>query len=217
LNTRLVKILTCCIGIGILTGCASQRQLKYKITVIKQSGDTSYFDDFRKASKTGYEIGLPRDPVFIYVVGTDTAKYKKISKQRAWKNTNQEAVEAFEAYEDSLNRSILSEIITEEDMGIWDNVFKNIINAQWRQKIYNMLDTCLIEVGWEVVWDKDGAYRSNILGKFHRRNISVYWVDKINRILDAPDFNPAWRTKIKSTITFREESRLADDYLNQQP
>ncbi len=214
MKNSFVKILIWCICVGLLTGCASQRQLKYKITVIKQTGETSYFDNLRKASETGSEIDLPQDPVFIYIVGTDTAKYKKISKQRAWKDTNLQAAEAFEAYEDSLNRSILSEIVTEEDMGIWNNVFKNIINAQWRQEIHNMLDTCLTEVGWEVVWDRNGVYRSNILGKFHRRNISVYWVDKINRILDAPDFNPAWRNKIKSTITYREESRLAADYLS---
>ncbi|HHE47029.1 MAG TPA: hypothetical protein ENL08_04950 [Bacteroidetes bacterium] len=213
MKNRFVNILAGGICLFVFAGCTGQSRFHGNTTVIKHSGDTSYFDDVREVLESGSRIGPRYDPIFVYVVGTDTSKYAKIARQAAWEDTRLQAMKAFETYEDSLNRSILSEILTEEDMGIWDKIFRDIVNDHWREIIFSMIDTCLTEVGWEIVWDRQGVYRSNILGRFPKRNISVDWVSKMNDILDKPEISAARREKVRSTITYREESRLVSEYL----
>ena len=190
-------------------GCSPRPQLEPNNTKIKSSGNTSFFVKQRTA-KNREAVLLPSEPTYTYVLGTGSAKYTRISHENARENALIEAAKVIEAYEDSLNHAVLSEVVSNEGMSAWSKIIKSAAASHWRSDIIAILDSCFIEVGSETVWANGGEYRTNLLGKFPTRCASVYWTGKVDKLLESANLETEWQEKIRMTRTYREELKLTE-------
>ena len=194
-----------------LGGCAPKPEFTPRKTVIKHFGDVSYFEKLRSA-KQGDSVSMPFELAYNYVIGSAKSRYMKHSRELARENSIIEAAKMIEAYEDSLNHAVLSEVVSEEDMKTWGRILGNASSTHWRSDIIAILDTCFVEIGCEIVWAEDGEYQANMLGKFPQRCKSLYWTEKIDRLMESANLDSGWKEKIKMTRTYREELKLIEDF-----
>ena len=195
----------------LLNGCSPHPEFTPRETVIKCFGDISFFEK-RRSEQNGDSIAIPFELAYSYVLGSGKSKYARMSREKARENSIFEASKIIEAYEDSLNHAVLSEVVTDDDMRTWGRILGSAASTHWRSDIMAILDTCFIEVGCEIVWANGGEYEAHMLGKFPQRCASLYWTGKIDKLMQSANLDRGWKEKIKMTRTYREELKLIEEF-----